>query len=264
LYLAGGVLIQLKEDDGMWINGFNKICTGGFLVLVLLLGAPGIGISAQEASPENGEPVVGLVFVNALTALDNVDVYINGDSSEHRVVEKLAYGKTSGELQGTATGTVVIIRQNVSWGVDRDIFNTMIPTEPGQTYVVVISDFFVIPVLLDLRKPLIGDARSIGVHAAAEAPALDLYASESSRRIPIGNLTPLVEDLQYGASTAGGPTRTGSFDLRVTEAGTDNVVLEQEQVEIEPNTSYVFVVMGKPESREQPLTILSVSLPSVS
>ena len=73
---------------------------------------------------------------------------------------------------------------------------------------------------------------------------------------------PLLEDLQYGYSTAGGSVRTGTFDLRLLEAGTDTVVMEQDGITIESDTSYVFVIIGKPDSREQPLTVLSISRPT--
>ncbi len=233
-------------------------------ILLWMLVLPGASavVNAEDATPANSDAPAKLIFVNALTALDKVDVYLNGDESEQRVLEGLDYGATSDELEGTAPGTVIVIRQNVNWGVDRDLFNTMIPTEPGHFYVVVITDFFVIPVELDLSEPRVGNARTIGIHAAAEVPPVDVYASEASRRIPLGNLTPLLEDLQYGYSTAGGSTRTGTFDLRLTEAGTDNVVLEQDGITIDPDTSTVFVLMGKAASKEQPLTVVSVTRPT--
>ena len=237
---------------------------GTLLVFLLLLSNVGSVVIAQDPTPESDELPVQLVFVNALTALDKVDVYLNGDEAEQRVIEGIEYGTTSETVEGTAPGTVVAVRQNVNWGIDRDIFSTMIPTEPGHTYVVVISDFFIIPVELVLGDPRMGDARSIGVHAAAEAPPVDAYVSEAAREIPLGNLVPLFEDLQYGFSTQGGPTRTGDFDLRLTETGTNTVVMEQESVSIEPNTSYVFVLIGKPGSSEQPLAVVSVSQPIVS
>jgi Domain of unknown function (DUF4397) len=245
-------------------DGLSRSLVGTFLAFVMLLSIGAAVVHAQDATPESDALPIKLIFVNAMTALDKVDVYLNGDESEQRIVEGLDYGTTSDEIEGTAPGSVVVVKQNVNWGVDRDIFNTMIPTQAGHTYVVVISDFFVIPVELDLSNPLIGDARSIGVHAAAEAPPVDVYATEASRRIPVGNLVPLLEDLQYGYSTAGGPVRTGTFDLRLMEAGTDTVVLEQDGITIESDTSYVFVIIGKPGSREQPLTVLSVSRPTTS
>ena len=157
-------------------------------ILLWMLVLPGASavVNAEDATPANSDAPAKLIFVNALTALDKVDVYLNGDESEQRVLEGLDYGATSDELEGTAPGTVIVIRQNVNWGVDRDLFNTMIPTEPGHTYVVVITDFFVIPVELDLSEPRIGNARTIGIHAAAEVPPVDVYASEASRRIPLG------------------------------------------------------------------------------
>lgn len=241
-------------------------CRFALSLLPLILMAPGVSAiaKAEDATPASSDVSATLIIVNALTALDKVDVYLNGDESEQRVLEGLEYGAISDEFEGTTPGTVVVIRQNVNWGVDRDLFNTMIPMQPGHTYVVVITDFFVVPVELDLSEPRVGDARSIGVHAAAEVPPVDVYVSEASRKIPLGNLKPLLEDLQYGYSTEGGSTRTGTFDLRLTEAGTENVVLEQDGITIEPNTSTALVLIGKAGSKERPLTVLSVTRPLTS
>ncbi|MEZ4504607.1 MAG: hypothetical protein R2848_01815 [Thermomicrobiales bacterium] len=90
-----------------------------------------------------------ITFVNAMTSLDAVDVYINGDDKDQRVVEGLAYGDTSAEFTGTAPATAILVKQNVSWGIDRWLYNTLVPTEAGKSYVIVISDFVIIPVVLD-------------------------------------------------------------------------------------------------------------------
>ncbi|MEZ4504606.1 MAG: hypothetical protein R2848_01810 [Thermomicrobiales bacterium] len=73
---------------------------------------------------------------------------------------------------------------------------------------------------------------------------------------------PLITNLQYGFSTGGGTADPGSYDLRATATGTDTVALQQDGVTIEANTSYVFVVIGKPGSTEQPLTLVTVSAAS--
>src|SRR5215204_4181841 len=98
-------------------DGLSRSLLGTFLALVMLLGSGANALHAQDATPEGDDAPVELVFVNALTALEKVDVYINGDESDQRVVEGLEYGTTSEAIEGTAPGTVVVVRQNVPWRV---------------------------------------------------------------------------------------------------------------------------------------------------
>jgi hypothetical protein len=205
-----------------------------------------------------------VTFVNALTSLGSVDVYINGDEQEQRVVEGLEYGTVSETFEGTAPGTVILIKQNVNWGFDRYIFDTIVPTEAGKSYVVAISDFFLIPTEVDLSATDPGAGRTRGVHAAAQAPSVDVYATPAGEEFSVGNLVPLISDLSYSRMTDGGSTPAGSYDLRLTATGTDTVALEQPGIAVEAGQVYTFVVIGKPGSTEQPLTILPVAFPATS
>ncbi len=233
------------------------------LLAVAVLPMVGQGIAAQDSTPAAESFPVSITFVNGMTSLGAVDVYINGDKEEQRVAEGLEYGTTSESFEGTAPGTVIVIKQNVNWGVDRYLFNTLVPTEAGGTYVVVISDFILIPVKMDLSAA--GDnAHSVGIHGAAQAPAVDIYVTPSGQEFSIGNVVPLITDLGYGFTTAGGPAVPGSYDLRLTQTGTDTIAVEQDGVEIEAGMSYVFVIIGKPGSTEQPLTVVTVAQPTAS
>src|SRR5215204_2632209 len=120
----------------------------GTLALVLALMAMsalaiGMGsVVAQDSTPPSDETFpVNIRFLNAMTALDKVDVYINGDESDQRVVEGLEYGTVSDAYTGTAPVTGVVVKQNVT-GFDRYIFSTVVPTEAGKEYLVVITDLF--------------------------------------------------------------------------------------------------------------------------
>ena len=205
-----------------------------------------------------------MIFVNAMTSLESVDVYVNGDEEEQRVVEGLEYGTVSEEFQGTAPGTVVVVKQNVNLGFDQYLFNTLIPTAAGNTYVIVISDFLISPVQLDTSATAGDGARTVGVHAASQAPAVDLYVTPAGEAFSIGDVVPLIAGLQYGYTTAGGPAATGSYDVRLTQSDSDALVLEQAGIAIDANLSYAFVLIGKPGSTEQPLTLISVSVATQS
>jgi hypothetical protein len=224
-----------------------------------MLGMSGT-VAAQDGTPETASSFpVNVTFVNGLTSLDAVDVYINGDDENQRVVEGLEYGTVSETFEGSAPATLVVIKQNVNLGFDRYIFDTLVPTEAGKSYVIVISDLLILPVELDLTATGDDTARSIGVHAAAQAPAVDIYVTPAGQEFSIGDVVPLITDLSYGNATTGGPAVPGSYDLRLTQTGTDTVALEQAGVEVEAGNSYVFAIIGKPGSTEQPLTVLSVS-----
>src|SRR5687768_15741090 len=98
----------------------------GVLMLSSLM-ATGVAIAAQDSTPADQETFpVNIRFLNAMTSLDAVDVYINGDESEQRVVEGLEYGTVSETFEGTAPVTGVLIKQNVNAGYDRYIFNTIV------------------------------------------------------------------------------------------------------------------------------------------
>ncbi len=238
---------------------FGKLITSIVLTL-LLVGAGSAVVGAQDATPatQNTFPV-NITFVNGMTSLSAVDIYLNGTDKDQRVVEGLKYGEASEIFEGTAPGTVVTVKQNVNFGMDRYLFQTLVPTAAGQSYVVVISDFVLIPVQVDLSKTSDGGARTVAVHAAAEAPAVDIYATPSGQQFSIGNIVPVVTDVKYGTSTAGSAVAAGSYDINLTQTGTDTVVLQQAGVSIEGGQSYVFVLIGQPGSTEQPLTLLAVS-----
>ena len=188
----------------------SRMFAGLALAALMALGLAGPAI-AQESSPESGSSFpVTITFVNGLTSLDSVDVYINGDEEGERVIEGLEYGTTSEAFEGTAPGTVIVVKQNVNWGVDRYLFNTLISTGAGKNYVVVISDFMILPVEFDLSPTVDEGARTIGIHASSQAPAVDVYVTPSGQEFSIGDVVPLITDLAYGRVTTGGAALPGT------------------------------------------------------
>src|SRR3954470_10991913 len=78
------------------------------VALLTLSGLPSTGtvVTAQDSTPAEGQTFpVHIQFLNAMTALDAVDVYINGDESNQRVAEGLEYGAVSDAYEGTAPVT---------------------------------------------------------------------------------------------------------------------------------------------------------------
>lgn len=234
------------------------------MMAMLLVGVSVATIGAQDATPEASTFPVQITFVNGMTALSAVDVYINGDREDERVVEGLAYGETSETFEGTAPGTVVVVKQNVNFGIDRYLYSTLVPTAAGQSYVVIISDFVLIPVQFDISAVDGGGARTVAAQASSEAPAVDIYATASGEEFSTDGSEPIVTDLKYGTTTAGSTVAAGSYAVTLTQTGTDTVVLQGDDISVEDGRSYVFVLIGKPGSTDQPLTLVSVSQPLAS
>ena len=192
-------------------------------IAFMLFGMSGSVATAQDASPEAATDFpVHITFVNALTSLGSVDVYINGDEEEQRVVEGLEYGTISEQFDGTAPGTGIVVKQNVNVGFDRYLFSTLVPTEAGKSYVITISDLILIPVEFNTSSVADGSARTIGVHAAAQAPAFDVYVNVAGET---GDATAYRPGLWR--VTDGNTPPAGTYDITLTQTGTDTVALEQ-------------------------------------
>jgi hypothetical protein len=214
---------------------------------------------AQDATPGNEFPV-NIRFMNAMTSLDKIDVYINGDEKEQRVVEGLEYGTVSDAYEGTAPVTAVIVKQNVNSGFDRYLFQVVVPTEAGKDYLVVVSDLLIIPTELDLSATSAEDARVRAINAAAQAPSLDFYVTRASDATVVGDLEPVVTDVRYGQATDAGEILAGTIDITAKATGTDTVAAESSGVDLQASQSYTFVVIGSPGSTDQPLTIVPVAV----
>jgi hypothetical protein len=218
---------------------------------------------AQDSTPGNEFPV-NIRFLNAMTAVDKIDVYINSDEKEQRVVEGLEYGVVSDAYEGTAPVTAVVIKQNVNNGFDQYLYQVVVPTEAGQDYLVVVSDLLLIPTEMDLTSTGADQARVRAINAAAQSPALDFYVTRASEETVAGDLTPVVTDIRFGEATDAGERPAGTYDITAKATGTDEVAVESAGVAVDAGQSYTFVVLGSPGSTDTPLTILPVSQAVVS
>lgn len=215
------------------------------------------GAQAQDATPGTEFPV-NIRFLNAMTSVDKIDVYINGSEQEQRVAEGLAYGVVSDVYTGTAPVTAVIVKQNVNNGFDRYLYQVVVPTEAGRDYLVVVSDLLVIPTVIDVSPLGADQARIRAINAAAQAPALDFYVTRASADKVAGDLAPVATNVRYGTATNAGEIQSGSIDITAKATGTDTVAVESSGVQVDAGQAYTYVVIGKPGSTETPLTILPV------
>ncbi len=214
-------------------------------------------VQAQDAA-EGSEFPVNLRFLNAMTTIDKIDVYINSDEQEQRVAEGLEYGVVSEAYEGTAPVTGIVIKQNVNNGFDSYLYQIVVPTEAGKEYLIIVSDLLIIPTEMDLGAVDGDQARVRAVNAAAQSPALDFYVSRASDETVLGDLTPVVTDVRFGLATNAGEVPGGSYDVTATATGTDTVAVQSDGLALDAGRSYTLVVIGKPGDTDTPLTILPV------
>jgi Domain of unknown function (DUF4397) len=226
----------------------------GGAVLLLLLGTVSFAlarpVAAQDATATTQPSFpTSAVFLNAMTSVGTIDIDLNDD--DNRVVEGLDYGKVSDPVELTAPVSNIIVKEPQNLQFDQWLFNTIVPTQAGQSYVITISDALIIPVAVDL-SPIRGNiAHARMVHAALQAPPLDLYVNDQ--------VLPLVKNLKYGLATDTGDVQAGTYELKLTQTGTTTVALDVPNTTLDAGQAYTLVIIGKPGSTEQPLTIVTIS-----
>ncbi|HEY7036412.1 MAG TPA: DUF4397 domain-containing protein [Thermomicrobiales bacterium] len=211
------------------------------------------GAAAQDATATaapGGEFPVKARFINAMTTVGKIDVDLNDD--DNRIVQDLEYGKVSDEVELTAPVSNIIVKEPRNNQFDLWLFNTIVSTQAGSSYVITVSDLFIIPVQVD-TSPL-GDQKARGrlVHAAAEAPPVDVLLNDKPTRIT---------NLRYGLASDTGEVPAGTYDVKLNQTGTSTTVLDVPSTALDAGQSYVMVLIGKPGSSEQPLATINVATP---
>jgi hypothetical protein len=209
------------------------------------------GAAAQDATPANQESFpVKARFINAMTSVGTIDVDLNDD--DNRIIQGLDYGKVSDEVELTAPVSNIIVKEPRDFQYDLWLFNTIVSTQAGGTYVITVSDFLIIPVQVD-TSPL-GDRMARGrlVHASAQAPAIDVLANDKPTR---------VTNLRYGSASDTGELPAGTYDFKLNQTGTSTTALDVPSTALDAGQSYVMVLIGKPGSTEQPLATINVATP---
>jgi len=221
------------------------------LIMVAMMPILARSVSAQESTPGPSFPTTAR-FVNAMTSVGTIDVDLNSD--DNRVVQGLKYGEVSDPIELTAPVSNIIVKEPRNNQYDLWLFNTIVSTTAGQSYVITVSDFLLIPVSIDLTALPLDLARGRLVNASSQAPSLDIVIN--------GKTPPLVTGLGYGQATDTGNIPAGTYDISLNQSGTANVALDSPNVAVSAGQAYVWVLIGKPGSTEQPLTLLTISAPS--
>jgi hypothetical protein len=220
------------------------------LLVAGILPALAHSASAQDATPTNEAFPVTARFINAMTNVDTIDIDLNDD--DNRIIQGLDYGQVSDPVELTAPVSNVIVKQPRDFQYDLWLFNTVVSTQAGSTYVITISDFLVIPVQVDV-SPL-GDRMARGrlVHASSQAPAVDVLLNDKPTRIT---------QLKYGQASDTGEVPAATYDIKLNQTGTTTTALDVPNTALDAGQSYVMVLFGKPGSTEEPLSTVSVATP---
>jgi hypothetical protein len=211
-------------------------------------------VAAQDSTPTAaaGSFPVTARFLNAMTSVGTIDISLNSD--DNHLARDLKYGQVSDPVELTAPVSNIIVKEPRNLQYDLWLFNTIVSTTAGQSYVIVVSDFLIIPVEVDTSK-LVGDTtRGRLVQASSQAPAIDIVVN--------GNTPPVVTGLAYGRATDTGTLKSGTVDITLLQSGTQNVALDAKGLAMDTGQSYVLVLIGKPGSTEQPLSLVSVATPT--
>jgi len=223
------------------------------LVVAGLLPALAHSAAAQDstatAAAGQSFPVTAR-FINAMTSVDKIDIDLNSD--DNRVVQDLEYGKVSDPVEMTAPLSNVIVKEPRNNQYDLWLFDTVVSTQAGSSYIITVSDLFVIPVQVDTSPlgPVL--ARGRVVHAAAQAPAVDVLLNDKPSRIT---------NLKYGMASDTGEVPAGTYDVKLNQTGTTTTALDVPNTALDAGQSYVMVLIGKPGSTDQPLTTVTVATP---
>ncbi|GEM_PF-156337 len=164
----------------------------------------------------------------------NVDIYVDGSSTS----TNLAYGLSSGyfsKAAGTRNVTVAPTGSPTPVVIDVDV--TMAPSSYYTIFAV--DELALIDAVYskDERTPVSTQAKMRFVHAAPDAPAVDI-------KLNAGTGTTLFANASFKDITAYAQRTGGSFSFVITAAGDTNEVIAYQPVTLSNNNAYSIVAHG--------------------
>jgi hypothetical protein len=217
-------------------------------VLALILSMSMGLMPSQVAAQDTTFPVTAR-FVNAMTTFNNLFVSLNSD--DNKIVDELDYGQISDPVELTAPVSEIIVKQNENLQFDKWLYDTIVPTQAGQEYVIIISDLLLIPTQVDTSAMAPDAARGRIVNASAQSPALDVLVNDST--------TPVVTALKYGSATDSAGIAVGTSKVVFNATGTTTAALTVDSVTVNAGSIYTWIVIGNPSSTEKPLAVVAVT-----
>jgi len=151
----------------------------------------------------------------------NVDVLINGG----RILENVPY-KAASDFLGIDSGDTRV-QVNVT-GTDTSAIDTHVVFDEDTDYMIVAADKVaqITPLVFtaDRSRPEAGSAKLRVLHAAASAPAVDVYVTAPDAGI--ANAQPVLSNVPFKTMSDYLTVPAGSYDVFVTLAGTERVAIE--------------------------------------
>jgi len=151
----------------------------------------------------------------------NVDVLINGG----RILENVPY-KAASDFLGIDSGDTRV-QVNVT-GTDTSAIDTHVVFDEDTDYMIVAADKVaqITPLVFtaDRSRPEAGSAKLRVLHAAASAPAVDVYVTAPDAGI--ANAQPVLSNVPFKTMSDYLTVPAGSYDVFVTLAGTKRVAIE--------------------------------------
>lgn len=159
--------------------------------------------------------------VNVVRDAPLLDVLVEGSV----VFRALAYGGSTGYLFANAGSRLVTGRSAAA--DSSTIFQIQAPLGVGNTYTILAMGHVgsvQVPVLTeDVSPPPSGQAKIRAINAAPSAPAVDVYVTAPGADLVAA--TPSVSGLGFGQISGYLPFPEALYQLRATEAGTKNVLV---------------------------------------
>jgi hypothetical protein len=159
----------------------------------------------------------------------NVDVLIDGG----RVLENVPYTVASGFLHTDAGDRRFQIQVT---GTDITAIDATVPLEGDTDYVVIASNKVaaITPIVAtaDRTPPPAGQAKVRVFHGAPSAPAVDVYVTAPGATISTAD--PVLSNVPFSAISDYLTVPAGSYDVKVTVAGTKTVAIKADSLELAP------------------------------
>ena len=184
-------------------------------------------------------------FVHAGTGLGDVEISLNGSET----LDGFAYGTVSDWIEvDPGSGRITVSKDRA--GFNYTIFDAIYPVPAGNDYYAILSDMIFITGVFDTSPTVAETSRVKVVQASVDTPAVNIAISQ-------GDMT-LATNLGYAQTSDPATMPWGSYDVEITLADTGEPVASMSAVEIEPDKSYVWVLMGTPDSSDTPLELVQL------
>jgi hypothetical protein len=199
------------------MKNYSKKMLIGFLVTTAsLVGCGG-----------NGNDEARVRVFHASPDAPNVDILVDGG----RVLENVPYTVSSGFLHVDAGERRFQVQVT---GTDITAIDATVPLEGDTDYVVIASNSVakIAPLVTtaDRTPPTAGQAKVRVFHGAPSAPAVDVYVTAPGANI--NQADPVLSNVPFGAISDYLTVPAGSYDVKVTVAGTKTVAIRADSLQL--------------------------------